>query len=97
MQRGGNMIGPRRQSGWRLVGTLVVGLFLGALLTQLVVIFLPESAARSFLATTVSASIGPVGVDLLAVAMVVGPLTVDLNVLSLIGVLLVALVVRSWL
>lgn len=97
MLRGGNMIGPRRRSAARLTWTIVVGLFLGALLTQLVALFVPESAARTFLTTSVSASLGPLAVDLIAVAFVLGPLTINLNVLSLIGVLLVALVVRSWL
>jgi GH15 family glucan-1,4-alpha-glucosidase len=36
-------------------------------------------------------------VDLLAVALVVGPLTLNLNALSLVGILLVGLVIRSWL
>lgn len=97
MSRTGKMIGPRRRTAMRLVWAVVIGLFLGALLTELVVQFVPESATRTFLATTVSASIGPLAIDLLAVALVIGPLTINLNVLSLIGVLLVALVMRSWL
>lgn len=81
----------------RLFWTLVVGLFLGALLTALAVRFMPDSPARSFLTTSVSASIGPLGIDLVAVGLVIGPLTLNLNALSLVGVLAVALVVRSWL
>lgn len=91
------MIGPRRRTSNRLLWTVIVGLFVGALFTRIAVLFMPESAARGFLTTTASASIGPLGVDLVAVALVVGPLTLNLNFLSLVGVLLVALVVRSWL
>ena len=91
------MIGPRRRSLSRLLWTIVVGLFLGALFTKLAVLYMPESAAREFLTTSVSASIGPLGVDLIAVAFAVGPLTLNLNALSLVGILLVALVMRSWL
>lgn len=97
MSTAGKMIGPRRRSAKRLFWTAVVGLFLGALLTELVVLFVPESAARTFLATSVTASLGPLAIDLIAIGVVVGPLTINLNVLSLIGILLVALVVRSWL
>ena len=75
---------------------VVVGLFLGALFTKIAVLFMPDSAAREFLTTSVSASLGPLSIDLIAVAFVVGPLTLSLNALSLIGILLVALVVRSW-
>jgi hypothetical protein len=91
------MIGPRRRSLSRLLWTIVVGLFLGALFTKLAVLYMPESAAREFLTTSVSASIGPLGLDLIAVAFAVGPLTLNLNALSLVGILLVALVMRSWL
>lgn len=74
-----------------------MGLFLGALFTRIAVVFMPESAARQFLTTTVSAALGPLSIDLIAFAFVIGPLTINLNVLSLVGILLVALVVRSWL
>jgi len=91
------MVNARRGAVPRLLWALVVGLFLGALFTKLAVLFLPDSAAREFLTTSVSASLGPLSVDLLAVAMVIGPLTLNLNALSLVGILLVGLVIRSWL
>ncbi len=80
----------------RLVWTLVLGLFLGGLLTQLSDMFLPDSAARDFLITAVDASLGPLNVDLVAVAFTIGPLTVALNVLTLVGIGIVALIARSW-
>jgi len=73
-----------------------MGLFLGGLLTKLSEIFLPESAARDFLTTSVDASLGPLAVDLVAVAFTLGPLTVTLNVLTLVGISIVALIARSW-
>jgi hypothetical protein len=91
------MVNTRRGAVPRLMWPLVVGLFVGALFTKLAVLFLPDSAAREFLTTSVSASLGPLSVDLLAIAMVIGPLTLNLNALSLVGILLVGLVIRSWL
>jgi hypothetical protein len=90
------MIGPRRAILPRMVWAVVVGVFLGALLTKIAVIFMPDSAARDFLTTSVSASLGPLSVDLIAIAMVVGPLTINLNALSLVGILVVGLLMRSW-
>ena len=87
---------PRREAVPRMFWAVVVGLFLGALFTKIAVLFMPDSAAREFLTTSVSASLGPLSIDLIAVAFVLGPLTLSLNALSLIGILLVALVVRSW-
>ena len=89
------MIGPRRAFP-RMFWAVIVGVFLGALFTKMAVVFMPDSAAREFLTTSVSASLGPLSLDLIAIALVVGPLTINLNVLSLVGVLIVALVMRSW-
>jgi hypothetical protein len=80
----------------RLALTLVLGLALGGLLTKLSELFLPESAARDFLVTAVAASIGPLSIDLVAAAFTLGPISVTLNVLTLVGISIVALVVRSW-
>ena len=90
------MVNVRRGPLPRMFWALVVGLFLGALFSKLAVLFLPESAAREFLTTSVSASLGPLGIDLIAVSFVLGPLTVNVNALSLVGILLVGLVMRSW-
>jgi hypothetical protein len=80
----------------RLVWTLVLGLFLGGLFTKLSEIFLPESAARDFLGFSVKASVGPFSIDLVAVALTLGPLVVQLNVLTLVGIGIVAFIARSW-
>lgn len=80
----------------RLGATLVLGLFLGGLLTKLVELTLPaETASREFLLTSVNASVGPLSVDLVAVAFVLGPVTLSLNFLTVVGIAIVALVMRS--
>ncbi|MDH5759787.1 MAG: DUF4321 domain-containing protein [Gemmatimonadota bacterium] len=79
----------------RMVWTLVLGLFLGGLMTKLAESFLPESATREFLTTAVEASFGPLAVDLVAVGITLGPLTMSLNVLTLVGIAIVALIMRS--
>ncbi len=86
----------RRRVTRRVVWTLVLGIFLGGLLTKLSESFLPESAARDFLITSVAASIGPVSVDLVAVGFTLGPLVLTLNVLTLAGIAMVGMVARTW-
>lgn len=86
----------RRRNARRLIWTLVLGFFLGGLLTALSELFLPESTAREFLTTSVKASVGPLSLDLVAVAVTVGPLVMSLNVLTLVGIGIVAFVARSW-
>ena len=90
------LVDTYRRNIKRLAWTQVLGLLLGGLLTQLSELFLPESAAKSFLTTAVEASIGPLSIDLVAVAFAIGPLTLSLNVLTLVCISIVAFIVRSW-
>jgi hypothetical protein len=90
------LVDTRRRSAVRFGWTLLLGFFLGGLFTKLCVMFLPDSAARTFLTTSVDMSVGPLSMDLVAVAFTLGPLVINLNVLTLVGVFLVALIARSW-
>jgi len=91
------LVDTGRRGFVRLVWTLVLGFFLGGILTVLVDTILPDVATtREFLLTSVQASVGPLSVDLVAVAFVLGPVTLSLNFLTLVGIAIVAFVVRSW-
>lgn len=84
-----------KRSGRRAFWVLLIGIILGGLLTLLGERFLPDSAARDFLTTSVSASLGPLHLDIVAMALTLGPLTFSLNVLTVVGVLITAVVARS--
>ena len=91
------LVDTGRRGVVRFSWTLILGLFLGGLLTKLMELTLPEGTApRDFLLTSVDASVGPLAVDLVAVAFELGPVTLTLNVLTLVGIAIVAFVVRSW-
>ena len=90
------LVDTRRRSATRLIWTLVLGFFLGGILTTLSEQFLPDSAARTFLTTSVSASVGPFSMDVVALHFTLGPVGVELNFLTLVGVFIVALIARSW-
>jgi hypothetical protein len=81
----------------RLLVVVLIGLLLGALLSELAIRFMPDSAARTFFTTSVAAAFGPLVVDLVAVGLTIGPLVIRLDFLSVIGVLVVALAARTWL
>ncbi len=89
-------VGVRRRVG-RVLLVIVVGLVLGALLTELAVRFMPESAAREFFTTAVAAAFGPLVIDLVALGITLGPLVFHLNALSVVGVLVIALAAKAWL
>lgn len=86
----------RRRIVKRGLLVLVFGFFLGGLFTKLAEVFLPQSAARAFLTTSVSLSVGPFFLDLVSVSFTLGPIAVALNVLTLVGILIAAVAVRSW-
>ncbi len=86
----------RKRGIARGLAALAVGMFLGGLLTKLAEHFLPDSAARSFLTSSVSSMIGPFYLDLVAVSITLGPISFVLNVLTLVGIVIVAVILRSW-
>ena len=90
------LVDTYRRNIKRLMWTQALGLLLGGLLTQLSVSFLPESPAKTFLTMSVDASVGPLTIDLVVLEFTVGPLILSLNVLTLVGIAIVAFIVRSW-
>jgi hypothetical protein len=94
--RGEMNVVTRRRAG-RLLLVVLMGMILGALLSELVVRFTPDSTARTFFTTSVSAAFGPLVVDLVAFGITLGPVVFRLDFMSVLGVLVVALAARTWL
>ena len=89
-------LGQRRErSVRRVVLVIAAGFIVGALATELVAFALPASAARQFFITTVAASLGPLTVDVQVLAFTLGPVVLRANILSVVGILLVAWFARS--
>lgn len=91
------LVRPSGRSPWRVAVIVALGFMLGAILTKLSVLFIPEGPFREFFTTTISASIGPLSVDLLVIAFTLGPLVLNANLFSVVGVLVVAYVARMML
>ena len=92
------MIGPRGSSKHRpgfhaLV--LAAGFIVGGFLTEFARRFLPAGAVKEFLTTGVTPSIGALPIDLVIIKLAIGPLALDVSLLSLLGVLLAYLIARS--
>ena len=95
MTRGdGLLVRPSGRSPWRVAAILALGFLLGAILTKLSVLFIPEGPFREFFTTTISASLGPLTVDLLVIAFTLGPIVLNVNLFSIAGVVAVAYVAR---
>jgi hypothetical protein len=74
---------------------LASGFVSGGLLTQVARRFLPAGAVKEFLTTGVTPAIGPLPVDLIILKFAVGPVALDVSLLSLLGVLIAYLIARS--
>ena len=74
---------------------LALGFIVGGLLTQVARKFLPPGSAKEFFTTGVTPSLGPLSIDLVILKFALGPLALDVSLLSLVGVLAAYLIARS--
>lgn len=74
---------------------LACGFIVGGLLTQVARKFLPPGSAKEFFTTGVTPSVGPLPLDLVILKFALGPVALDVSLLSLVGVLIAYLIARS--
>ncbi|HEX6816407.1 MAG TPA: DUF4321 domain-containing protein [Gemmatimonadaceae bacterium] len=74
---------------------LTIGFIVGGLLTQVARRFLPAGAVKEFLTSGVTPSWGPLPIDLIIIKFAIGPIALDVSLLSLLGVLIAYLIARS--
>jgi hypothetical protein len=89
--RGGS---SRHRPGFHAL-VLAIGFVVGGFLTMFARRFLPAGAVKEFLTTAVTPSLGPLHVDLVILKFALGPVAMDVSLLSLVGVLVAYLVARS--
>lgn len=74
---------------------LSIGFIVGGFLTQFARLFLPAGAVKELFTTGVTPSLGPLSVDLVIIKFGLGPIALDVSLLSLVGVLAAYLIARS--
>jgi hypothetical protein len=74
---------------------LAIGFVVGGVMTQVARRFLPAGAVKEFLTTGLTPSFGPFTIDLLILKFSLGPVLIDVSLLSLVGVLVAYLIARS--
>jgi hypothetical protein len=75
---------------------LTLGLLVGSFVGELLGRFLPAGVARDFFTTSIAGAFGPISLDLVAVALTLGPLTLYVNIMSLVGIAGAAYLYRSF-
>ena len=74
---------------------LAIGFVVGGFLNVFARKFLPVGAVKEFLTTGVTPQLGPLQVDLVLLKFALGPIAMDVSLLSLLGVLIAYLIARS--
>ena len=74
---------------------LAIGFIIGGFMTQFARRFLPAGAVKEFLTTGVTPSVGPLSIDLVILKFAIGPVAMDVALLSIVGVLVAYLIARS--
>ena len=87
------MARPKRHRFYLTV--LIVGFMLGGFLAALLERFLPPSAARTFFTYSVTPTVGPVSADLLVVSFTLGPVGLDVSIMSVLGVVIAYYAAKS--
>ena len=74
---------------------LAIGFVVGGFLNVFARKFLPVGAVKEFLTTGVTPQLGPLQVDLVLLKFALGPIAMDVSLLSLLGILIAYLIARS--
>jgi hypothetical protein len=74
---------------------LAIGFIVGGFMTMFARRFLPAGAVKEFLTAAVTPSLGPLSIDLVILKFAIGPVALDVSLLSLVGVLVAYLIARS--
>ncbi len=74
---------------------LALGFVAGGAMQQAARLLFPPGAAKEFLTTGVTAGVGPLQIDLVLIKFALGPVAIDVSLLSLVGVLVAYLIARS--
>jgi hypothetical protein len=85
-----------RKSFRNYLAVLTLGLLAGSLLGEMLARYLPEGVAKSFFTNSVTGQFGPVSVDLIAIAITLGPMSIAFNIMTIVGIVLAAYLFRSF-
>jgi len=87
------LTGARRPGRYLVV--LGIGFVLGGLLSALLRRFLPPGPAKELFTWTVTPAVGPVHLNLVIFELTLGPVSLDVSLLAVVGVILAFLFVRQ--
>jgi len=86
---------PRKRLSVYLL-VLIIGMLIGGYFGEVLATVMPDGVAKDFFLTSVVGNFGPVSVDLLIVALTLGPLMMKVNLVSVLGLFVAYYLFRSF-
>ncbi|MBW7998338.1 MAG: DUF4321 domain-containing protein [Candidatus Glassbacteria bacterium] len=65
---------------------LIVGMLIGGYLGEILATVMPDGVAKDFFLTSIAGNFGPVTLDLVIIALTLGPLEITLNLVGILGI-----------
>ncbi|MBN2289925.1 MAG: DUF4321 domain-containing protein [Candidatus Glassbacteria bacterium] len=75
---------------------LVIGMLAGGYLGEMLSSVMPDGVAKDFFLTSVVGNFGPFSIDLLIVALTLGPLVIKVNLVSILGLFIAYYLFKSF-
>ena len=75
---------------------LIIGMLLGGYLGEFLSTIMPDGVAKDFFLTSVVGKFGPVSLNLMIIALTLGPLVLKINLVSLLGLFIAFYLFRSF-
>lgn len=78
------------------LAVLVIGMLVGGYLGEVLAAVMPDGVAKDFFLTSIAGHFGPVSIDLVIVALTLGPLEISLNLVGILGIFIAFYLFRSF-
>ena len=75
---------------------LIIGMLIGGYMGEILATVMPDGVAKDFFLTSIAGNFGPVSINLLIIALTLGPLMVKVNLVGILGLFIAVYLFRSF-
>ena len=75
---------------------LIIGMLIGGDMGEILAPVMPDGVAKDFFLTSIVGNFGPVSINLLIIALTLGPLVLKINLVAILGLFIAVYLFRSF-
>ena len=75
---------------------LIIGMLIGGYMGEILATVMPDGGAKDFFLTSIVGNFGPVSINLLIIALTLGPLVLKINLVAILGLFIAVYLFRSF-